>query len=382
MAFDQDEVDRLVAEMGPAGRGSLTSAVATMGDLAARRNEFGLAGVVPEVPLTVRPAEVRSPRVYWDRLPAAFRASAEAVIDRAARPTEVSEDDLLARLDAGEDAEALMAEADAIAQAASLGSRNVAEFVVNAKGVLAWLVRAREAHCGQGRGTLTSPSDLLGDAVLRPAIDDHLAAAAAGQVKRVGHASTLSGRLTLLGRLAARGLEDPKLAARIALLAKVKVAVQAERDRQAGDEIMVADEIAARMRAAPGMGVAYVNAPARLSTIAEARIEAARKGGSTTRLLGAYKLHRGAAMAAILMSRPVRGHHLHEALIRPTGHLAGNLERLPGGALRLSWRSTGSKNSHAYAVTLRGDDADILREWLDVHRAAHMKAAGIKASPW
>lgn len=139
-------------------------AAATLNDLAARRDELGLAGVVPAVRLTVQPAKARLPRVCWERLPTGFRSSAEAMIDRAARPTEVYEDDLFARLDAGADIEAPQSEADEIARAAGIGSRNAAEFVVNARAALAWLVRAREAHCGVDHSTLTSPADLLAGA--------------------------------------------------------------------------------------------------------------------------------------------------------------------------------------------------------------------------
>lgn len=175
------------------------------------------------------------------------------MIDRAARPTEVAEDDLFARLYTGEAIEALQTEAEAIAQAASLGSRDAAEFIVNAWAALTWLIRARETHCGHDRSTRTSPADLFCDAVVRAAIDGHLTAATAGEVKAVGHASTLTGRLTLLATLATRGRGVPRLGARITLLSKLKVAVQAARDRNSGDEMLVADELAARMRAAPGM---------------------------------------------------------------------------------------------------------------------------------
>lgn len=144
--------------------------------------------------------------------------------------------------------------------------------------------------------------------------------------------------------------------------------------------MLIADEIAARMRAAPGLGVAYVNAPARLAAIAEAKIEAARESGSTSWLLAGHRLYRGAVMAAVLMSRPIRGHHLHEALIRDVGRLASNLERLPGGALRLGRGKRGAKNGYAYAVTLHDGDAEILRQWLDVYRADYMEIAGIDPS--
>lgn len=148
--LDPKEIERLSCEMTAEKRKALRKAIAFLNSLKGLTNEIPeLREFLPSAPLPSPSGSSRGRKIKWAELPEAFRNS----FDKAAETCLAGPDDFaeqqLARIEAGEDPETVMAEADS---AAAEGSRDVSAQETACDGyraAVSWLLRSWEDAGGE-----------------------------------------------------------------------------------------------------------------------------------------------------------------------------------------------------------------------------------------
>lgn len=379
----QTEIDRIGREASAEARKSLRKAVAFLDGLANLSAELPeLAGFLPSAPLAPPAGSSRARRIDWQALPAAFRASFEAAADACLADGEDLAEELLARIEAGEDPDIVMTEAD---MRASRDLARVNKPTAAREGyrqAVAWLVRTWE-DAGGDPASLRDMRELFTRTTIEQAITGQIArASAAHDLRDPILSTTLKTCLTNLTTLARRGLRDGKAVAVISLLRARHYDVPRKRlmRNTEGDGILMdVDRIFARFRQRPDLVGLYANAPARIAGLARAAIEQARADGNRMAEITGLRLFAGAAAFAIQLSRPLRTACLRHARITATATVPANLLRSapgkPGFSLRFApWEI---KNAMTVTVDITGTDAAILTEWLEIWRPRMIALQGL-----
>nr|WP_111298255.1 hypothetical protein [Paracoccus saliphilus] len=379
----QNEVDRIGREMSADKRKSLRKAIRFLNSLRGLTNVLpDLRPFLPSVPLSPPAGSSRARPMDWSSLPEPFRTSFEAAADACLAGEDDLAERMLARIEAGEDPETVMAEADALASS-MLG------FVGKPTGAreqyrqaITWLLRAWEKDGGQ-RELLADIRELFDRATIESAIRDQIARSKAALDLRDPLASvTLKTRLTSLTTLAKRGLGDPRSVAIIRLLRtqhydtpRKKLLKTAE-----GDGILMeVDRTFSHLRQKPELAKIWSNAPRRIADAARREIEAARLEQDKAREVTALRCFAGGVAYALQMSRPMRTACLRHARIGSDGKAHANLVRTSPGERLLTFRFAPweIKNSRWVTVDVVGDDAEILLEWIDTRRPRLIELQGL-----
>lgn len=368
----QPELERIAGAVDKKRRQTLREAVALLERL---RNERvnALAALLPDVPLVMPSSVVRLPKLQWDALPAAFRACVDRTLDDAVSSLEDQADEAFERLLAGDSV-------DDVREAFNeKTSRAVTNPQVSRKGyreAIAWLVHAYRA---QG-GCVADLRDIRDVFSI-----DRLRNACKWQVERARRSphlldpeksQTLHTRLTNLRVVAARGIADERLALAVTLALKK----HGKDMRKPGDDLATEIEAFCRLiQSSPHVACMIVNAPGELASRAEAAL--VKAAGNRSRELTALRLFAAAAIAAVQMSRAVRTSNARYLRVTHSGTLAANLRRTSEG-FECHFSRGEIKNGKAVAFEIVGDDALILRRWLDELRPRYMELRGLHGSPY
>tara|TARA_B100002049_G_scaffold126596_1_gene93632 strand:+ start:3087 stop:5060 length:1974 start_codon:yes stop_codon:yes gene_type:complete len=370
----QKEIDRIGREMSAEKRKGLRKTVAFLNGL------FRLTNEIPELREFLPPVKLEPPagsswarRMDWSDLPAAFRASFDAAADACVAGEEDLAEQMLARIEAGEDPETVMAEADELgaSEASRVGKPTAAREQYRL--AVTWLVRVWEDQGGDV-GTLDDIRDLFQRPTIEAAIKDQIARSqSAADLRDPLASTTLKTRLTSLRTLAKRGLEDLKAVAIIKLLQAQHYDVPRKKLAKTGDEaaiLMEVDRIFANLRQRPDLANIWSNAPRRIADAAREKIERARLKKNRGQELTALRMFAGAAAYAVQMSRPMRPECLRHGRIASCGDAHSNLVRTAPGEKLFTFRFAPweIKNDRWVTVEVVGDDAEILREWIETWR--------------
>lgn len=373
-ALTQAEIDRISAEMGAQKRKGLRKSVAFLNELRRMTNELPeLRTFLPAETLDPPTGSSRARQLNWAALPAAFRASFDAAADACLTGTDDHAEAFLARLEAGEDPEVVMAEADAMANKDSrdLGKPTAAR--VRYREAVSWLVRSWE-DAGGDTDELQDLRPLFDRITIETAIRDQIArSTAAPDLCDPLASTTLPARLAALTTLARRGLEDPRAVAILKLLCVQHYETprrKLKKDRGGAGAAMEVDRIAAMLRQRPELAGVWANAPQCIVEAARRDIAAAQADAHKEREISALRRFAGAAAYALQMSRPVRPACLRHTRILGAGDAPANLLRVSARKDLLTFRFAPweVKNVRNVTVELTGDDATILREWIDTWR--------------
>jgi len=382
-ALTQAEIDRISTEMGADKRKGLRKAVAFLEELRRLTNALPeLRGLLPLVPLAPPTGSSRARKVDWAALPEAFRASFETAADACLAGLDDHAELLLARIEAGEDPETVMAEADAMSgrQSRELGKPTAAR--TRYREAMSWLVRSWE-DAGGDTDTLRDLRQLFDRITIETAIRDQIArSATAPDLRDPRDSTTLKSRLVALTTLARRGLEDPRAVAILKLLDQQHYELprrKRKKDRGGEGVLMEVDRIAAMLRQKPELAGIWAHAPQRIADAARRDIEAAQVGGHREREISALRRFAGAVAYALQMSRPLRPACLRHTRIASLGEVPANLLRVAPGKDLLTFRYAPweIKNARNVTVEVTGQDAVILREWIDTWRSRMIALQGL-----
>lgn len=370
----QDEIDRIGLEMPATKRDGLRKAVGLMNSLPLLVDEIPeLREFLPERRLIPPAGSGRARNVEWWALPEAFRQSFETAAAECVIQGDDLAERLLARIEAGEDPEDIMVEADELASSENDGVDKPEGAVKGYRQGVTWLVRSWE-DAGGDVSCLTDVRELFNRQTIEVAILDQIARSqAAPDLKDPYVSTTLKARLTALTTLARRGLKDAQAVVTIRLLrikhydAPRKKIVKTEN----GEGILMdVDRIAAKLRQKPALSSTYTNAPRRIADAARREIENARRLGSVSRELTALRVFAGAVVYVLQFSRPMRTSCPRHARIASDGEAHANLIRTSPdeNIFTFKFAPWEIKNKRWVTVDVVGEDAAIVREWLEVWR--------------
>ena len=379
----QAEINRIGLEVTAQTRKSLRKAVTFLTSLQPLSVEIPeLCGLLPLIELSPPAGSARARRVNWDSLPASFRASFDDIAAACLSGSDDLTETLLARIDAGEDPETVMAEADELGrmQRGDLRKPDLAKR--SYRQAITWLVRSWE-DAGGNPHDLHALQDVLERQVIERAIADQVRRSIEGRDLRDPlESSTLLARLTPLTTLATRGLRDPRLSATIKLLTLANVHTPRKRLRAArnGEAIpQEVDRIVSQLRQRPELASAFANAPKHIAELARTKIMAAQAAKQPMAEITALRLFAGSVAYAVQLSRPLRTSSLRHARISAQGGVDANLLRSPKAESHLTLRFAPweIKNGVWVNVDVTGSDAEILREWLDRWRPRLIALQGL-----
>ena len=375
----QEEIDRIGYEMSSEKRKGLRKTIVFINGL------FRLTNKIPELreflpPVTLDPPAGSSwaRRMEWSDLPDTFRASFNAAADACIAGEEDLAERMLARIEAGEDPETVMAEADELgaSEAGRVGKPTAAREQYRLS--VTWLVRAWEDQGGDV-GTLGDIRELFQRTAIEAAVKDQIARSQSAPDLRDPLASTtLKTRLTSLSTIAKWGLENMKAVAIIKLLRAQHYDVPRKKFAKSGEDaaiLMEVDRIFGNLRQRPELANIWSNAPRRIADAAREEIKTARQKKNVGKELTALRKFAGAAAYAIQMSRPMRPECLRHARIASLKDAHANLVRTAPGEKLLTFRFAPweIKNKRWVTVEVVGDDAEILHEWIESWRPRMIK---------
>ena len=370
----QEEIDRIGREMSAEKRKGLRKTVVFLNTLARLTNEIPeLRGFLPAVQLDPPAGSSWARRMAWNDLPAAFRASFYAAADACVAGEEDLAEQMLARIEAGEDPEIVMAEADERGTQDESGVGKPTAAREQYRLAVTWLVRVWENE-GNDVDALTDIRELFQKSTIEAAIVDQIARSRkADDLRDPLVSTTLKTRLTSLKTLAKRGLEDMKAVAVIRFLQVQHYDVPRKKLAKTGEEdaiLMEVDRIFSNLRQKPELANIWSNAPRRIADAARREIETARLKKNLGQELTALRKFAGAAAYAVQMSRPMRPECLRHGRIASHEDAHANLVRNAPGEKSLTFRFAPweIKNDRWVTVEVVGDDAEILREWIETWR--------------
>lgn len=382
-ALTQAEIDRIGAEMSADKRKGLRKTVRFLAELRRLTNELPeLRPFLPPAPLTPPAGSSRARKMDWSALPAPFRAAFEAAADACLAGVDDHAEALLARIEAGEDPEAVMAEADAMAEGASreLGKPTAAR--TRYREAMSWLVRSWE-DAGGDTDELRDLPPLFDRITIETAIRDQIArSAGAPDLRDPLDSTTLKARLVALTTLARRGLEDPRAVAILKLLGQQHYEAprrKLKKDRGGAGVLMEVDRIAGMLRQKPELAGTWANAPQRIADAARRDIAAAQVAEHREKEISSLRCLAGAAAYALQLSRPLRPACLRHTRIASASEVPANLVRVAPRKDLLTFRYAPweVKNTRDVTVDVTGSDAAILREWLDTGRPRMLELQGL-----
>ena len=384
----REEIDRIARELSADKRKILARSVTFLNGLRGLTNEMPeLRAFLPAAPLAGPVGSSRARRMDWALLPEPFRASFDAAADRCLAGEGDYAEALVARVEAGEDPEQVMSEADNHVKSGrrEIGKPDLARRTY--REAITWLVRAFE-DAGGDLTMLHDLRDVCTRNTITAAIHDQMSRSeAAHDLKDPLLSTTLKSRLTSLTTLARHGLEDKSIAAIVSLLRKIHYddPLRKRKTQRGEGTLMEVDRIAAMLRHQPGLATIWSNAPARIAEASRRDLAAARSDAAVSREITALRGLAGAAGYALQMSRPMRTACLRHARITTCGDVPANLQRSGPGETDLTFRFAPweIKTADPVTVEVTGKDAEILRDWMERGRPRLIELQGLDtASPY
>ena len=381
----QDEVDRIGRAVSAGKRKSLRKAVRFLNELMRLDNEIpALRDYLPADPFASPAGSSRARAMDWQSLPGTFRTSFDAAADACLSDADDSADRFLARIEAGEDPEAVMAEADQQANTTRAGLNKPTAAREHYRQGVSWLVRAWEDHGGDA-GALTDIRQLLTKVVIENAITDQISRSkSASDLLDPIASTTLKTRLSALKTLAARGMEDKAILATLTLLQMKHYDIPRKKKKRNKEEglMMIVDRLFDMLRQRPELANTWCNAPRHIADVARANLAQARSQKSESRELTALRLYAGAVAYALQMSRPMRTTCLRNTRLMASGEVHGNLLRTSPDKKLFTFRFAPweIKNARWVNVDVVGDDAEILQDWITNWRPRLIELQGLDAS--
>lgn len=369
-ALTQVEIERIARDVSAENRRSLRKAVLFLNSLEHRSAAVpGILKFLPSIKLRVPAGSGRARKVEWIELPEAFRNSFDALVDASLAGSEDLADRMLARIEAGEDPELVMSEADALAleKTRSIGKPTAAR--KGYREAISWLVRAWE-DTGGDIATLRDVRELFERQTIEAAIQQQIERSnAACDLKDSLDSTTLKTRLTPLITLAKHGFGDVAVTAVLTFLKKKHFDAPRAKHKvsKASSVEMDVDRIASLLRQRPELATVWTNAPMRIAQAACEALDEARALGKPVREVTALRLFAGAVAYALQMSRPLRTACLRNTRIASHGEAHANLLRTTSDETMLTFRYAPweVKNNTWVNVDVVGEDAAIVREWLE-----------------
>ena len=384
-ALTQVEIDRIGREVSADKRKALRKSVAFLNALGGLTTE--LPALVPFMPgqKFASPAgSARARKVDWQALPEAFRASFEAAADTCLNGAEALAQELLARIEAGEDPEGIAAEADLLAQKeiATIGKPTAAR--EQYRQAIVWLLRSFEDRGGDPAG-LTDIGELFSRPIIEGAILDQIERSQKGtDLKDPLVSTTLPARLTSLTTIAKRGLKNSAAVVILKLLGKLHYDGPRKRlklSEDGGDVRMIVDQIVDSLRQKPDLISIWCDSPRMIADRARYRIQEAQAAEDRERELTGLRLFAGAVAFAIQLSRPLRTACLRHVRIASSGEVHNNLLRTAPSERMYTFRFAPweIKNTRWINVDVVGSDAAVLREWLEIWRPRMLELKKIES---
>ena len=286
-ALDQSAIDRLNRSVTAEKRKALRKAVSFLNRLIAERETLPeIAHLLPRTPLAAPGPVDRSPKIDWDALPVSFLTSMEALMSATVSTPEMQADFASARIEAGEDRDAVMADFEA-RRCRAVGNSSTAREGYRA--AIAWLVKSALAD-GVPIDGLADVRDVLDIRRIRTALDAGAAAArASSTLKDPEKSQTLHNRMTNIRVLANHGLVDRALVQDLDLLKVARKSVLKEPG--ADGMIEEIDAFCKMIQSKPNVASNLVNAPALIAKKAEADLpDAGSVPNSRTRDLRSHEM--------------------------------------------------------------------------------------------
>jgi integrase len=378
--LDQAELDRIYGEATSEARKSLRKAIRRLEELRRGHNTWPEAqALLPRAPLAIPDSPDRARAIRWDSFPATFRAEADAVFGEVlADPRDLARTELK-RVKAGKstakDVQALVQE-----KLKSRGRRpkNKANALTSYRQAVTWLAR-EQIDDADDIDALASLRELFSAEALDKAIVAQIdRSRASASLKDPTASQTLSNRLTALRTIARHGLRDDEIVAQIDLMKFVHDDyIVTPRDLTKDAAL-----ICTRLKRTPHLAVAFVNAPARLATIARDEL-AATRGGDQLAEEKALRRFAAAAAFAVQLSRPLRTRNLFTLRLHATQDCPGNLIWLTDRAhAEIKLAAAEVKNEQALVVHVEDHDAEVLWDWIHVHRPRLMELRDLPDSPY
>ena len=335
----------------------------------------------PEIRAVLPTASVVPPpargRTRWCDLPASLRAEADTMLDAMLADPGMVVDDALARIRAGEDAQAVAAEVNA---GRTKESGNPTLWRQGHQGAITWLHRAALRRADG------PPVERLGDLfrvdVVEAAVEGHIADAAAGRLRPSTETQTLSGRLRAVRTVARHGLRDLGLVAVIDLL-RAKHSAHTKHRHVKGLSKPAEELITELHRGGEALMRRLVNAPQMIEQAAREELED-WDAKSPAQRLAALKLAAAAAIWALQGARPRRRANVVCERTKAARDPETGRKRHPRTVWRegdgaYTTRTPGQevKNGLDLEFGLEGDDAAILAWWIDEVRPLALEERGI-----
>lgn len=134
--------------------------------------------------------------------------------------------------------------------------------------------------------------------------------------------------------------------------------------------LMEVGRIFGNLRQRPELANIWSNAPRRIADVARGKIEAATLRKNRRQELTALRMFAGAASYAVQMSRPMRTECLRHSRVASCDDVHSDLLRTAPGEKLFTFRFAPweIKNERWVTVEVVGDDAEIVREWIETWR--------------
>jgi len=375
--LDQAEFDRLWHDASTEGRKSLRKFARRIAELRGKHNSWPeLFNLLPPIDFVVPAASDRARRIPWKSLPQEFRTDAEEVFQHTLRQPADMKKWAKEQLKLGRTSVEVDAEIAARVGKKKRLPKNTKSALAGYRQATTWLLRESYSPETSFAG-LTTLGNLFTMEALEAACDAQIARSEASLVlKDADESSVMWSRFTNLTTIARHGLRDPEILARIGLVRMFYADYVVSPTEMTAEAEAVCD----RLRKSPQLAAAFVNAPARLSSISAKALAEATTSVAKERAL---RLSACAAAYAVQVSRALRPANLFLIRRTVTKGCPRNLTWIVDGE-HAEIRFTGGevKNGQSVIVNVHGEDARVLWQWDRVDRPALMKLRGIAASPY
>lgn len=373
----QEEFDRLWHDATPDGRKSMRKFAQRIAEIRRGHNCWPeLADLLPRQDFVVPVASDRARRIVWQSLPAPFRADAQEVFRQTLRQPADLKIWAKEQLRLGRPAVEVDAEVAARHGKKKKPPKNLKSALAGYRQAVTWLIR--ESHSPEtGFAGLATLRNLITTDALEAACDAQIARSAASMtLKDADKSSVLWSRFTNLTTITRHGLRDPEILARIGLVRMFYADYVLSPIEMTAD----AEAICDRLRKSPHLAAAFVNAPARLGTIATEALAKATTSFATERAL---RLSACAAAYAVQVSRALRPANLFMTRVKATSDCPRDLTWIVDKEhAEIKFAGGEVKNGETVTVNVHGVDARILWQWQHVDRPKLMQIRGIGGSPY
>lgn len=379
--LDQAEFDRVWKEASGEKRRSLRRAATLLSKLKLGHNLWPeLAPLLPKAHLVLPGSADRAERILWESLPASFRQDAERIFEETLLPQSSLASWAKEQLQAGIPSSEINALIHAKTNERGRRPKNPESAKNGYKASLTWLARIFLREHGSFDG-MTDVATLMSRERISAATDDQIQRSfASATLKDPDKSQTLKARLTGLQTLARHGLHSNEINEDINVLKVIYHDFIIE-PKEMTEE---AKAVCRTLKQRPDLAARLVNAPSSIAQKARQQID--EGNASQNRDLEDEGLRRfaSAVMHAIQLSRPLRTSMLTS--LRYKSHskaVPGNISWIKQRShAELSFAANEVKNSIALKVHLLDQDADLLWEWLNVHRPRFLKMRGLDDSPY